>query len=50
MDRLYIDEFDERREKGDQVPIELRSQHEDDKSRRHSSQNLRIASENGTRD
>jgi hypothetical protein len=34
MDRLYMDEYDKTREgKGDQVPIELRSQHEDDKCR-----------------
>jgi hypothetical protein len=26
MDRLYMDDFDERREKSDQVLIELRSQ------------------------
>jgi CHASE3 domain sensor protein len=50
MDRLYMDEYDEGREKGDQVLIELRSQHEDDKCRRHSSQNLWIASEDSIRD
>jgi hypothetical protein len=45
-----MDEYDEGREKGDQVLIELRSQHEDDKCRRHSSQNLWIASEDSIRD
>jgi hypothetical protein len=51
MKRLYIDEFDERREeKGDQFLIELRSSPDDDKCRRHSSRNSWIASENNLRD
>jgi hypothetical protein len=37
-------------EEGDQVLIELRSQHEDNKCRRHLSQDSWIASEDSTRD
>jgi hypothetical protein len=40
----------EKRDKGDQVLMELRSQHEDDQCRRHSSQNSWITSEDNTRD
>jgi hypothetical protein len=50
MDIIYRWVGREKREKGDQVLIELRSQHEDDKCRRYSSQNLWIASEDSTRD
>jgi hypothetical protein len=55
MDRWYMDEFDEKREKkvikfSKNYDHNKKSQHEDDKYRRHSSENLWIASEDNTRD
>jgi hypothetical protein len=47
---VHVWVWQDKRKQGDQVPIELRSQPEDDKCRWHSSQNLWIANEDNTRD
>jgi hypothetical protein len=51
MDRLYMDDFDERRErKAINFSKSWDHNHEDDKCRRHSSQDLWIASGNSMGD